>query len=475
MNKYQNLAKNSGLFFIANFGSKIVTFLLVRFYTELLTTEEYGTLDLINTTVNLAIPIVTLCITEAVLRFSIDDIDNRKKIFSLGLTVGIIGNVAFALTAPLLYHLDFFKDNLLMLYLLTFANTLYMVASQFSRGIGKTQIFAIGGFLLTVLQVGLNLLFLGVFYWGIKGYLWALFIANIITAAFIFCAAKLYKYIGWNFQKSYLKDMLKYSLPLIPNSIFWWIMQSSNRYVITLTLSSGDNGLYAVANKIPTIISTISNIFFQAWQLSSVDEAKSKDKDKFYSEIFNLTALVLICMSSFIMIVLQPVYRILVEDSFYIGWQCTPFLMLSMVFSCFSSFFGTNYVAMKKTNGVFVTTLIGAIVNLVLSLVLTRFFGIRGTALATAVGFAVTTIVRAVDTRKFAKISVKMRSFWLPLAVIIVQAVLLTIGVTSMALQTAFFAVILVLCHKEIFNICRKMIDIGKGFLKRKNKCNKSK
>ncbi len=469
MNKYQNLAKNSGLFFIANFGSKIVTFLLVRFYTELLTTEEYGTLDLINTTVNLAIPIVTLCITEAVLRFSIDDIDNRKKIFSLGLTVGIIGNIAFALTAPLLYHLDFFKDNLLMLYLLTFANTLYVVCAHFSRGIGKTQVFAMGGFILTLLQVGLNLLFLGVFSWGIKGYLWALFIAHIITAAFVFYAAKLHKYISWSFDKSYLKDMLKYAMPLIPNSVFWWIMQSSNRYVITLMLSSADNGLYAVANKIPNIIATISNIFFQAWQLSSVDEAKSKDKDKFYSEIFNLTALVLICMTSVILIFLQPVYNILVEASFYIGWQCTPFLMLSMVFSCFSSFFGTNYVAMKKTNGVFVTTLIGAVVNLGLSLVLTHFFGIRGTALATAVGFGVTAAVRAFDTRKFAKISVKFRSFWLPLIIIIVQSVLLTIGITSMVLQAVFFAVILVLCHREIINVCRSMINLGKGFLKRKN------
>lgn len=469
MNKYQNLAKNSGLFFIANFGSKIVTFLLVRFYTELLTAEEYGALDLINTTVNLAIPIVTLCITEAVLRFSIDDTQNRKKIYSLGLAVGIVGNVVFALTAPLLYNLDFFKDNLIMLYLLTLSNSLYNVTAHFSRGIGKTQLFAFSGFLHTAIQVGLNVLFLLVFSWGVNGYLWASFIANLGTTLIVFLVGKLHKYITWNYDKSYLKDMLKYSLPLIPNSVFWWIMQSSNRYVITLMLSSSDNGLYAVANKIPNIIATISNIFFQAWQLSSVDEAKSKDKDKFYSEIFNLTALVLICMTSVILIVLQPVYKILVEASFYIGWQCTPFLMLSMVFSCFSSFFGTNYVAMKKTNGVFVTTLIGAVVNLGLSLVLTHFFGIRGTALATAVGFGVTAAVRAFDTRKFAKISVKVRSFWLPLIIIIVQSVLLTIGITSMVLQAVFFAVILVLCHREIINVCRSMISLGKGFLKRKN------
>lgn len=469
MNKYNNLAKNTGLFFISNFGSKIVTFLLVRFYTELLTTEEYGTLDIINTTVNLAIPIITLCVTEAVLRFSIDDIQNRKKIFSLGLGVVIAGNLTFALTAPLLYYLDFFKDNLLMLYLLTIVSSLYTMSSSFARGIGKTQIFAVGGFMLTFLQVGFNILFLLGFSWGVKGYLSAMIIANIATVVYIFLGAKLYKYLGWGFDKPYLKGMLKYSLPLIPNSIFWWIMQSSDRYVITLMLSSSDNGIYAVANKIPSIISTISHIFFQAWQLSSVDEANSKDKDKFYSEIFNLTALVVFGASSFVMIVLQPVYRILVEQSFYIGWQSAPFLMLAMVFSCFSSFFGTNYVAMKKTNGVFVTTLIGAVVNLSLNIVLTYFFGIRGTSLATAVGFGVTAAVRAFDTRKFVKISVKLRSFWLPLAIVIVQAVLLTVGITSIPLQCVFFAVILIACHSEIITVCRSMINFGKSFLKRNN------
>ncbi len=467
MNKYKNLAKNSGLFLIANFGSKIVSFLLVRFYTELLTPAEYGTVDLINTTVNLAIPIVTLCITEAVLRFSIDDINNRKKIFSLGLTIGIIGNLVFALTAPLVAHLDYFQDNLFMLYLLTLANTLYVICAHFSRGIGKTQVFAIGGFMLTVFQVGLNILFLAGFSWGMKGYLWALFLSNILTASYVFIAAKLYKYITWSFDGSYLKGMLKYSLPLIPNSVFWWIMQSANKFVILNALSDWHNGLYATANKIPTIISMISNIFFQAWQLSSVDEAKSKDKDKFYSEIFNLTALVLIGMSSAIMIVLQPIYRLLVEESYYEGWQAIPLLMLSMVFSSFSSFFGTNYVAMKKTNGVFVTTLIGAVVNFGISIALTPVWGIRGAAFATATSFAVTTIARAVDTRKFAKITCKVRSFWLPLAILILQAALLTCGVKSMLLQAGLFLVVVVLCTPELLNIFKKVIKVGKGFFKR--------
>ncbi len=467
MDKYGKLAKNTGAFFIANFGSKILTFLLVRFYTELLTTEEYGVLDLINTTVNLAVPIITLCITEAVLRFSIDDIDNRKNIFSLGFGVALIGNAAFLITAPVLAYFDTFKGSLVMMYLISLTTALNMVCAHFSRGIGKTRVFAMNGFLLTALQVGLNVVFLAGFDMGIKGYLWATFLSNLLTTAYVFLGAKLYQYISWNFDGRYLKSMLKYSMPFIPNTIFWWIMQSSNRYVILIFLSEGYNGLYAAANKIPTIISTITSIFFQAWQLSSVDEAKSKDKDKFYSEIFSLTSLVVFGLASFIMVFVQPIYKILVEESFYEGWQCIPFLMLATVFSSISSFFSTNYVAMKKTNGVFVTTLLGAIVNFALTMALTPVWGIRGAALATAISFAITAAARAFDTRKFAKITCKLRSFWLPMVIIIVQAVLLTIGIESMLIQAILCAALVILCFPEILDICKKMIAIAMGMLKR--------
>lgn len=450
MSKYSKLLKNTGIFFVANFGSKVLTFLLVRFYTELLSTEEYGIIDLLNTTASLAFPIITLCVTEAVLRFSIDDNDNRGKILTNGLLVAAIGNVVFVFSAPLFSQIDTFADNVAWIYLLTLSNSVYSIVLHFSRGIGKNKLFAISGVIHTVLQLGLNILFLIVFSWGIKGYLVASVMANTLTACVIFGAGKLHIYIVKHIDRSYLKTMLVYAMPLIPNSIFWWMMQSANRYIIIYMLSPSANGLYAVANKIPTLITTISGIFFQAWQISSVEESKSDQKTQFYTKVFDALSMLLIISTSMLLVILQPLYRLLTEESYYVGWTCVPFLLCAMVYSCYSSFLGTNYVAMKKTNGVFLTTVIGAIINVVLNILLIPVMGLEGTALATLIAFFATWVSRIIGTRHFVDIKYPFGTFWLPSGLILCQAALLTFGVHSIPAQFAFFVVICLLYLREI-------------------------
>lgn len=466
MNKYSKLAKNTSIFFVANFGSKILTFLLVRFYTEMLSPAEYGIIDLLSTTASLAFPIVTLCITEAALRFSIDDTDNRGKILTNGLLITMLGNLAFVLTTPIFLQIELFAENVVWLYALTLSNSLYAIITHFSRGIGKTKLFAGAGLLHTVLQIGLNLLLLVAFPLGIKGYLIASVLANLLSSAFVFIRGRLGTYIIRNIDKKYLRLMLVYSIPLIPNSVFWWMMQSANRYIITYAISETANGLYAVANKIPTLITTISGIFFQAWQISSVEEAESEQKSHFYTKVFQALSMVLILATSFLMVVLQPVYRLLTEASYYEGWTCTPFLLCAMVYSCYSSFLGTNYVAMKKTNGVFFTTILGAVVNMGLNVLLIGPMGIEGTALATCTAFFVTWVARIIGTRQFVKIRYAVLTFWIPSALIVAQAALLTFGVHSIWIQCAFFVVVLLLYTKEIVRYLR----IGWQWLAHKRK-----
>ncbi len=450
MNRYNKLIKNTGIFFIGNFGSKVLTFFLVRLYTELLSTSEYGIIDLFNTTATLAFPIITLCVNEAVIRFSIDDTDNRGKILTNGLLVTALGNLAFVLTAPIFLKIDMFSDNVAWIYLLTLTNSLSTVVAHFSRGIGKSKLFAMSGLLHSVLQIGLNILFLMASSWGIKGYLIASVLANVITTVVVFLVGRLHVYISKNIDKKYLKTMLIYALPLIPNSVFWWVMQSADRYIIAYVLTASDNGLYAVANKIPTLISTVSGIFFQAWQISSVEEAKSDTKKQFYSNVFSALSTMLIIATSFVLLILQPLYKILTEKAYHAGWVCTPFLLCAAVFSCYSSFLGTNYVAMKKTNGVFLTTVAGAVTNVALNFLLTPIMGLIGTALATLIAYVLTWGIRVLGTRQFVDIKYSVFTFWIPSALLLCQACLLSFGIDSVLIQIAFFAAILILFTKEI-------------------------
>lgn len=457
MNKYKKLASNTGIFFIGNFGSKILSFLLVRFYTECLTTEQYGTIDVITSTLGFIVPIITLCITEAVLRFSIDDIKNRKRIFSIGSSIIVIGNILFLVSIPIFGGIDAYQGYLPYFYLLTLTNSFYQMTACYVKGCGNSKSFAFAGLLHTFIQLSLNILLLLVFKGGVGGYLLASITSNVVTIIYLVLRSRILSEIEFKIDKSYMFQMLRYSIPLIPNSIFWWIMQASDRYVILFFLGASFNGLYTVANKIPTIITSLSSIFFSAWQLSSVDEAQSEDKARFFSNTLMTVSLLLLIMMSFVLVVMQSLFKVWVAPSYYVAWQCTPLLLLATFFSCLSSYLGTNYVAMKKTKGVFITTVCGAVLNVILNILLTPVMGIKGTALATVVSFLVTWIIRAIDTRKFVEISYSIKTFFIPLCIVSVQTILLTAGIRNVTLQIILFLIMMIITLKELLIIIRKV------------------
>ncbi len=460
MNKYKKLLNNSAIFFVGNFGSKILSFLFVRFYTNCLSPSEYGTIDIITSTLGFAIPIMTLCITEAVLRFSIDDYNDRGKIYAIGVTVVILGNLLFLASIPIFYSIESYRNYLFYLYALTLTNSFYQMTAHFSRGCGDSKVFATSGVLHSFVQIGLNLLLLLFLKWGIKGYLIASILSNIITIIYIFIRGKAFCGLSLSFDKALFKRMVKYSAPLIPNSIFWWIMTSSDRYVILYFIGAGENGLYTVANKLPNILTSISSIFFSAWQLSSVEEANSKDKSRFYSKTLQTVSMILLICISFLMVIIQWLFSFWVEASYYSAWECAPLLILAAFFTCLSTYLGTNYVAMKKTTGVFLTTVIGAVLNLIMNIILTPIIGIKGTALATVVSMALTWIIRGIDTRKFVQIHYDLKTFIIPLILVCFQVAILTLGITNIIIQISAFLLIVLICAKDFFAVVKYFLNM---------------
>ena len=89
MNRGKKLENNVILMTIGNIGSKILTFLLVPLYTSCLSSNDYGISDLILTTVSFLLPIFSIQISEALLRFALDKEIDDKQVFSIGLRINI--------------------------------------------------------------------------------------------------------------------------------------------------------------------------------------------------------------------------------------------------------------------------------------------------------------------------------------------------------------------------------------------------
>lgn len=405
MNRYKNLLGNTIIFAVGNLGSKLISFLLVPFYTFVLTKQEFGTVDLITTTMNMLLPIITLSIFDAVFRFTLDRNMDEDEILSNGFFISLTTLIAGAILIPLLIMMN--VSHPIYIYLLLFTGAFSSLFLNFSRAIGRIKLFAVAGIIGTLIIAITNIIFLLIMNLKIEGYLLSIILSNIIVTAYLLISTRDFAKIRWNLvNKKLIKKMLLYSMPLIPNSFSWWVNTSADRFFILFFIGASANGIYAVASKIPSVLNILNQIFFQSWQMSAVQEYDSSDAQKFYSDIFNYYQSFQFLIISGFLVILKPLMKIIVSPTYYSSWKYIPFLLLAVLYSSLSGFIGTTYTAAKHTNKILITTMIGSIVNIVLGFILVPVLGLQGASLSGCLSFLLVLVIRLVDSKNIIPITV---------------------------------------------------------------------
>ncbi len=426
MNKYQTLAANTILMSVGTFGSKLLVFLMVLFYTGYLTPAEYGTADLITQTANLLIPLVSLDITDAVFRFAAERRGGRTEAFSVGLRVITLGSAGMLLVIALLQGIPAVRAYGFLLASFVIASCYHALCAHFVRARGNTALFAAQGFFNTALFIGLNVLFLAVFHWGIRGYVLSTTVANLITTGLLVFRARLWRYAGLAPRRGLRRQMLRYCSPLIPTAVFWWIMGGSDRYMVKWFLGSDANGIYAVAYKIPTILTILATVFMDAWQLSAIAESDGDRQAhlRFYGRIWDAFASAVFLGAGGIIALSPLLIRLLAEEAYYSAWQYIPVLTLSMAAAAFSNFMGSVYVVTKQSKASFWTSLVGAGSNIVLNLWLIPQIGLQGAA-ATFLSCLAVFLIRLVNARQLLPFSLSGRKLALGVGILLLQTLFL--------------------------------------------------
>lgn len=464
INRYTKLVRNSLTFAIGNFGSKFISILLVPLYTYVLSSADYGKIDLVITTTNLVLPIFFLSITEAILRFSIDDTNNLKNTLSSGLLLTFVLSVIAGIFYPFIIQLIPNVDIRMFKYLLIILvlQQCQSLISQFTRARGEVLTYSINGILFTLITVLFNIVFLVILKLGIDGYFYSIIIANLFSIVFLSIKMRIINYIEFKSVTSlHLKEMLRYSIPLIPNMVMWWVVNSSTRYFILYFNGTSENGLYAVASKLPALITMLAAIFSQAWQLSSVEEYKSKDRETFFSKTFTVYSMLMMISSSALLIFLKPIMLIFIESSYFRSWTFVPPLVLAAVYSSFAGFIGTTYTAAKKTSGIFYSSIAGGIISILVSYFLIPTYGGVGAGISSLIGFVVIYLYRLKDTRKFISIKIDRKFFLFANVIYMFQWIALYISnnITMFSLQLLLFFLLLFISRNKIyyyFNLIKK-------------------
>ena len=420
-NKY--LLKNTVIFSIGNFGTKIISFFLVPLYTNILTTREYGTVDLIYTIGMVLVPLLTLNIGESIMRFALDKDADCDKIMSTGITILIFGAIIGLLILPIANLFESVSNYSIYIYLYTLTLAFSQIFLCYLRGKEFLLKYSIGNIIQSLTIAIFNIIFLIGMKKGIEGYLMAYILANVCTGLYGFWAGKVNLVIKkYSIDLELSKNMIKYSVVLIPNSFMWWIMNSSDRMMVSAMISVTANGVYAVAYKIPTLLSTITTIFNQAWSYSAIREDESEDKEEYNNRVYDNLVTIVIVVATGLLMIMKPFLSVYVGKEYYAAWHYVPYLIVGFVFMTLGSFIATSYTVHKDSMGFLISGTVGAIINLILNFIFIPMMGVSGAAFATCISYFGVFAYRIKDTQKYIKLRVFKRKQICGYALLILSA-----------------------------------------------------
>ncbi len=471
--KAKKLLSNTAIFTVGKFVSKIIVFVMLPFYTSCLSQAQYSTADLIANLCNLIIPIAALGVSEGIFRAAADKNDDKEAFFTNGILIMLCGCAVFLLLSPLLSLWEMFTPYVWLIILYVLASNIHSVCSQYICAIGKSNLFAVQGIVNTAITVILNIVFLAGFGFGVEGYILSIILADFLSAILVFFAARLYRAIKpRKIDFKIIKALLKFCLPLVPSTVFWWITGVSDRYMVSAMCSPDENGLYAVAYKIPTILTYIVIIFNDAWKISAVSDADDMEKNAdFYGKTYKYYQAIMFIGGGFICIFSWIISRILFADAFREAWIFVPVLTVATIFSSLDTFLGSAYFTVRKTGMSFLTSFIGAAVNIALNLWLIPSYGAMGASIATLASYLLVYIIRAATMKRF--IPFKTHSVRVLLNTLLVggeAAVITLMGMSlpSIIISCVLLAACLALNGKDIYSAVKGILMPVIKRLKRK-------
>lgn len=461
-NRNDYLIKNTIIFTLGNFGSKIISFFLVPLYTYALTATEYGVVDLVVTVGTVAVPVLTLNISESVMRFALDKDIDKKKTTQIGTVILLIGMLVGLLIFPICHSFDKISKYSVFVYFYVITSAASQIYLCDLRGKELLVYYSIGNVLNTLFIAVLNILFLLVFKEGIEGYLKAYIIANALTAIYAIVVGKGYKSFHiFKIDKGLLTRMAKYSVVLIPNSFMWWIMNSSDRIMVSGMVSVAANGIYAVSYKLPTLVSTLTTIFNQAWSYSAIREEGTADESEYNNKIFKVLIGIVMLTGIGVLTFAKPFLSGYVSKEYYTAWKYMPFLTVGCVYLTMASFMATSYTVHKDSFGYLFSGMFGAIFNIVMNFVLIPLIGVYGAAIATCISYVLVFVFRLFHTRKYIQYNIKNKEFWAGSIILFLSAVLMFVDSWGgLGLQCVLFAVAIYLFSDIWLPIIRKMVKL---------------
>lgn len=434
--------KNIVFYFIGTFSTKLIQFLFIPLYTAYIITSDFGYFNLTISIISLAVPLLYQSIWEGILRFSIEDENNKKKVLSttniycLGIT--ILYSAIFMVVSK---FLDIQYGVLILILGLSQMGVAYW---QFSaRALKENKIYALSTVVNSIITVSLNLFLIIVLEWGLL----ALFVANTFgNLAMIIVIESKIKLIKntkkVDFSLHLLKSILKYSLPLSINALSWWLITSSNNLVISSRIGISENGIYSMASRFGSIMTLITSVINMAWLEESFRTFNDTDKDQYFNSVLNILTRIVLSGVALLIPLTFIFYNLFVFGDYYKGVYLTPIVYLSAAYSTLAAHLGSAFLARKESDIVFKTTLLGGIVSVAGGYILAKPFGLIGVVGTSLLGFMIMYIKRIPLLNRRMNLKINYYFLFGMTALCLIVTAICTINVNSFIYQVVVFIIV---------------------------------
>lgn len=412
-NRSSKLIKNTAILGLGTICTKGLMFFMTPLFTRWLLQETYGIFDLMLTYVTLIIPLITMGISEALFRYLVGDEEkNKKGIITNALVISVIG---FIISAILIYIVSIFyepiKNTALLFILLLFVEAAYNFMSTVLRGFKQLSNYSIANIIYSFSMVIMVTIFIKVFKLELTGIVLGYSLGYVVSIIYMILKSKVYNYIALkNFDRKLFFKMCKYAIPMIPNLIAWWIMDASDRTIVSLYLGASYNAILSVAHKIPNLCQTLFNVFHLSWQENAIETMNDEDRDIYYNSIMNNMLNILIPIACIVLSFNFLYFDILFDSRYINGYYQTPILMLSIIFAMLASFVGGIYIATLKSHKNGITTIIAAVLNIIIHVALISTIGLYAATISTLISYIVLFLIRYIDIRKQIKLKIQNKN-----------------------------------------------------------------
>lgn len=397
LGEVKRLGIGSLIYVVPTFLTRGLSFILTPIYSRFLTPDDYGVVGL-GTTV---IPMVALLFgfgTQSAAHRLYHTLPDEKSRETLGRTV-----LGFLLTVPLVLALAFellgtagllhpFKtvayDPYLRLSLWAGTFALYpalainmlMVREEHRRS-------SMNNALAVILTAGFTLLLVVVLRRGAFGQLLALFLSNLLVA--LWSIRVVWRYGAPRIDRSMLRTVLLFSLPLVPHELSKWALAASDRVVLERFVTTGDLGRYSIGYTFGTVagvfLSAVSTAFFPIVS-RKLAEKDPRGEVPFLGSVV-VAASTFVCLGAAVS--LPALLRLVTPAAYHGGSVFIPWIALGFFFQALYSVFSQGTFFARKTIAVAVVTGLGAAVNIGLNVIFVPRYGVLVAAITTPVGYAV--------------------------------------------------------------------------------------